>query len=334
MSIRLGLKDIAAMSGVSIATVSRVINSTGRCSEATRERVMSIVTATSFKPNLVARGLRVNQMNIIGIIVPDITNEFFAKLVNEIQRYLFDSSYQVFICNTNEDMAMEKHYFEALRSQNVAGLICAGVGYTEHSVSTIPTAYIDRSPSFTNTTNNNFFIVESDNALGGRLATERLIGHGCRKILMFTDSRRHSTQQDRVNGYIEAHGAAGIPLKRSNIIYLDEVNYMSAYKKTNELIKKNIRFDGIFASTDWLAMGAYAALAEKGIKIPEDIKLVGFDDISAAKYNAKPITTIRQDISAISRETVHELLNRIKGNEPKNNNRFTIPVTLVVRETA
>jgi LacI family transcriptional regulator len=330
---KLLIKDIAAMSGVSIATVSRIINGTGRYSKATKERVMAIVSATRFKPNLVARGLRVNQMNIIGIIVPDITNEFFAKLVNEIQKERFMSSYQVFICNTNEDTVIERHYFEALRSQNVAGIICAGVGYAESIASDIPTAFIDRSPSSAQTDDSNFFVVESDNVLGGRLATERLIGQGCREIIMFTDSRRLSSQQDRINGFIEAHGMAGIPLKTSNIINLDEINYMAAYKKTNELIDQGVRFDGIFASTDWLAIGAYAVLMERGIRVPEDVKLVGFDDISWAQYNAKPITTIRQDVSAISKAVVMELLNRINGTEAVNK-RVTIPVTLVIRETA
>ena len=331
---RLLIKDIAAMSGVSIATVSRVINGTGHCSSATTERVMAIVNATGFKPNLVARGLRVNQMNIIGVIVPDITNEFFARLVNEIQKELFLSSYQVFICNTNEDIITEGHYFEALKSQNVAGIISAGAGYAENISSIIPTAFIDRSPSFNQTSHNNYFMVESDNTLGGRLATERLIKRGCKKIIMFTDSRRPSSQQDRINGYIEAHGTEGIPLKTSNIINLDEINYTSAYKKTIELLDEGMEFDGIFASTDWLAMGAYAALTNRGIRVPEDVKLVGFDDISAAQYNAKPITTIRQDMSAISKAAVSELLNRISGTEPNVNKKVTIPVTLIVRGTA
>jgi LacI family transcriptional regulator len=294
---------------------------------------MAIVSATKFKPNLIARGLRTNQMNIIGIIVPDITNEFFAKMVNEIQKELFVLSYQVLICNTNEDTVIERYCFEALFSQNVAGIICAGGGYAESIASSIPTAFIDRSPSSAQTAYSNFFVVESDNFLGGRLATERLIERGCREIIMFTDSRRPSSQQDRINGYIEAHGAAGIPLKTSNIINLDEISYMAAYKKTNELIDQGLRFDGIFASTDWLAMGAYAMLKERGIRVPEDVKLVGFDDISLAQYNVKPITTIRQDISAISKAVVAELLNRISGTEVVKK-KVTIPVTLIIRETA
>jgi LacI family transcriptional regulator len=332
---KLLIKDIAAMSGVSIATVSRVINGTGRCSRATKERVMAIISATRFKPNLVARGLRVKQMNIIGIIVPDITNEFFAKLVNEIQKELFKSSYQLFICNTNEDTVMERHYFEALRSQNVAGIICAGVGvgYAESVAGDIPIGFIDRSPSLAHTAYGNFFFVESNNFLGGRLATERLIERGCREIIMFTDSRRPSSQQDRINGYIEAHGVAGIPLKTSNIINLDEISYIAAYKKTNDLIDQGLRFDGIFASTDLLAIGAYTVLMERGIRVPDDVKLVGFDDISWAQYSVKPITTIRQDVSAISKTVVTELLNRIQGTEAMNK-RVIIPVTLVIRETA
>lgn len=332
----LSIKDISAMAGVSIATVSRIINKSGHYSPKTEKRVLEIINATSYTPNMVARGLRINKMNNIGILAPDITNEFFAKLVSGIQTELFKQNFHSFICNTNEDPVMERKHFETLQTQNVAGLIyIGGVGFpsgTTRAV-TIPTVFIDRIPGYV-PVNDNFVIVESDNVQGGKLATSRLIDHGCRHIILLTDARRLSSQQDRINGYIEAHGAAGIPINTNFIIDLKQICFESAYHKISELLNAGVQFDGVFATTDWLAMGAYVAITEHGLSIPGDIKLIGYDDIPIARHNAKPLTTIRQDVDAMVDTTVSSLFNISSEEKKPVQSKIKIPVSLIVRQTA
>ncbi|MDR1640894.1 MAG: LacI family transcriptional regulator [Clostridiales bacterium] len=326
------IKDIASMAGVSIATVSRVLNKTGRYTKETEERVNAVMKATNYHPNLVARGLRVNRMNNIGIITPDITNEFFAKLVMELQTELFAAGYCSLICNTNENPDMERRHFSMLQSQNVAGIIyMAGSGTFESMTSKgAPTAYIDRVPDFALPENS--VIVESDNFSGGMLATSLLLSKGCKDILLLSDKRRLSSQQNRINGYHESHSRAGAVVNTKLIRDLDSVSFGAAYSALGEAISLGIKFDGIFASTDWLAMGAYQAAKEHGLRIPEDVKLVGYDGISAALYNEKPITTICQNTLEIARATVEAVISFIQGKEIAEQ-RIKVPVALAERET-
>ena len=333
MNKTLSIKDIAKMCGTSVATVSRVLNNTGRYSVKTEKRVMDIVNATGYTPNLVARGLRASKMNIIGILTPDITNEFFAKLVNGIQIELFRQNYHSIICNTNEEPEMERKHLEMLQQQHVAGIIfIGGLEFFTSTGAAVPTVYIDRSPPYAQR-GENCIVVESDNTQGGKQAAMRLLDRGCKKIVMLTDVRRPSSQQNRINGFIEAHGIAGVAINTELIIDLYDISFNAAYNATNKLFENNITFDGIFASTDWLAIGAYVALTERGIKVPDDVGLVGYDDISIARHNAKPLTTIKQDVEAITKATVDGLLDLTsEGMEPQK--EVKIPISLIIRETA
>ncbi len=331
MKKKLSIKDISAMSGVSIATVSRIINKNGRYSKETEERVKAIIEENNYVPNMVAKGLRTNRMNNIGIIVPDITNEFFVQLVHEIEKSLFDYNYSSFICNTNEEADIEMKHLKMLRTQNVSGIVyISGTNKSEYGdLLDVPTVLIDRVPK---DTHGKYVMIESDNRQGGCLATKLLLEKGCRNIIMLTDRRRLSSQQERVQGYLDAHGQMNIPAKENNIIDVEQVSFRQAYSTISRLLETGREFDGIFASTDWLAMGSYVALSERHIQVPQQVKIVGFDDISIAEYNAKPITTIHQQVDLIGQAAVRSLLDLIQ-NKPLGVRRHTIPVYLVERGT-
>ena len=331
MKKNLSIKDISAMSGVSIATVSRIINKNGRYSKETEERVKAIIEENNYVPNMVAKGLRTNRMNNIGIVVPDITNEFFVQLVREIEKSLFSYTYSSFICNTNEEAETELKHLKMLRTQNVSGIIyISGTdkkGYRE--LLDVPTVFIDRVPE---KAGRKYVVIESDNKEGGFLATSLLLKKGCRNVVMLADRRRLSSQKERVQGYLEAHEQMGVPVCKSNIIDLEQVSFQQAYDAVSALLDEGRVFDGVFASTDWLAMGAYVALSERHIPVPEKVRIVGFDDISISKYNAKPITTIHQQVDVIGQAAVRSLLDLIQ-NKPLAAQRHTVPVFLVERET-
>lgn len=331
MKKKLSIKDISAMSGVSIATVSRIINKNGRYSKETEERVRAIIEENHYVPNMVAKGLRINRMNNIGIIVPDITNEFFVRLVHEIETTLFDCNYSSFICNTNEEADVEFKHLNMLRTQNVSGIIyISGTNNAEYrELLDIPTVFIDRAPS---DSQGKYVVIESDNKQGGLLATTRLLEKGCRNILMLTDYRRLSSQQERIFGYEEAHRQMNVPICEDNIIDLEQISFRCAYDTVSRFLEQGRPFDGIFASTDWLAMGAYVALSEKKIRVPQQVKIVGFDDISISEYNAKPITTIHQQVDIIGQTAVRSLLNLIQ-NKPIGIRKHVVPVYLVERKT-
>lgn len=326
------IKDIAKFVGVSTATVSRVINNNGRFSEDTRKKVLEALDKFDYHTNVVARSLRTQISNCIGVIVPDITNEFFAEITLAIENCCFPKGYSVFVCNTNEDEAKEKIYLKELESKGVDGLICLSCRSNlpiQATKRNIPVVCIDRGMQDKTITS-----VESDNYTGGFLATEELIKQGCKRIIMLKDYRNIMTMANRFKGYLDALNKYGIPVDLNNVydIYDIPVNVNTATKNVLKIIDDKIAFDGIFAGTDWLALGALNALKKRNITVPGEVKLVGFDNISITEYSYPPITTINQDKQKMGEEAAVILLEGIESKSYIHKN-VIVPVELVKRKT-
>lgn len=329
MKSSISIKDISREAGVSIATVSRVINKTGRYSKETEARVMRIIRENNYEPNLVARGLRVQKMKNVGIIVPDITNEFFMKLVSEIEKNLFAAGYETFLCNTNEDEALERKRAQMMTMQNACGLIFmasgADVSYLRDD---LPTVFIDR---FSSEINEKFCTISSDNIQGGYLATKELIDRGCRKILFVTSRKQISAYTDRFEGYVRALLQGGMNADDIHAVYLEQLHYQDAYEEMNRILDAGeFSYDGIFAGSDWLTLGCFMSLMEHGVRVPDQVKLIGYDDISITAFNAVPLSTMRQQVDVIGRIAAEQLLRIIDGEELAES-MVKVPVHLVPR---
>lgn len=332
MKSGISIKEISQKAGVSIATVSRVINKKGRYSRETEERVMRIIEENHYEPNLVARGLRVQRMKNVGIIVPDITNEFFMKLVYKIEKELFAQGYETFLCNTDEDEELEKIRTQMMTMQNACGLIFLSGGTAEmmNTHSDIPMVFIDRFPK---EAQENDCMISSDNVDGGYLATRELIDQGCKEILIMTSRKPISVYTDRFEGYVRALIQSGLDASHIHVSYLDRLHYQDAYEEMVRILESgDFHYDGIFACSDWLALGCYKALAERGYTIPDQVKIVGYDDISIVAFNAVPITTIRQQVDVIGRLAAEQLLRSLEGEEAPDQ-VIRVPVELVPRES-
>lgn len=320
--------DIARMSGVSIATVSRILNQNGRYSPETEKKVMDIVKEYDYKINQSAKSLRTNKTHSIGVIVPDITNEFFAKIIRSIETYIIPLGYTVFVCDSNENEEMENLHIASLAAKDVDGIIyISGKSTVSRIYETykIPVVYIDRRPQNAGT------LINSDNEMGGFLATEELIRKGCTRIVMLRDKRMLSTVSHRFSGYVSAHNKYEIPMM-TELIVETEVNYSDAKAGIMRLIRDGIPFDGIFANNDMMAIGALHALREAGIRIPDDVKIVGFDGISLSEICDPPLTTVLQDTEKFGEISVKALIQKIdKGGAGCDD--FIIPVKLAVRNS-
>lgn len=327
----LSIKAISELTGVSIATVSRIINQNGRFSAETERRVKEAIEKHGYVPNMVARGLRTNELPIVGVIVPDITNEFFAKIVLDIQMLLFDHSISVIICNTNEQDELERLHLQTLRAQNVCGLVYISTGNEVSNIAPkVPTIFIDRKP--TGMSPSQAVAVTSDNEMGGFIATQELVRKGCQDIAILISQRKYSTTLDRLIGYQKALEQSGLPVREDLYLPVAAVTHEEAYQNTCRLIQSGKQFDGIVCGTDWLAVGALAALRVHGITVPDQVKVVGFDDISAAQMHTTPITTVHQDTPQMARIAVEQFLRLREGN-PISQRHFVIPTWLVTRET-
>ncbi|MFL2105175.1 LacI family DNA-binding transcriptional regulator [Desemzia sp. FAM 23991] len=336
MKKQLSIKDIAKLSNVSTATVSRVLNNNGRFSEETREKVMSVVKEFGYSTNSVAKTLREQKSHTIGMIVPDISNEFFSSLITKIESYFFDKGISTIICNTNKDAEKEKAYLKSLDSKLVDGLICISgqeeIDETQLSRN-IPIVCIDRQPKVSS----NISIVGSDHSQGGYKATKLLIDKGCRRILLLTKDNNSTSSNDRIEGYKKALKESDLPVNAELIVRASSEKmskFETAQKSIEEVLANGLKFDGIFATNDWLAYGAVQILKKNHISVPDEVKVVGFDDDSISKYTSPSITTIHQDVNGIAEEAADILYQLMSKPGKKLNKRYiNVPTRLIERET-
>jgi LacI family transcriptional regulator len=320
------MKNVSELSGVSIATVSRVINSNGRFSKATRERVLAVIRELGYMPNSNARALRTNRTSNIGVIVPDITNEFFAKLTLYIQQALFEENYSTIIYNTNENKTLEERHIQALTAQSVSGIIFISGGAYSVEIPEVPTIFLDRTPRLKH--KNNFIQIRTDHFMGGKQAGELLIQTGCKKPGIVMGPKRLFSQIERLRGFVEAFKQEKHDV---SVIEIKQVGHDSAYNAVSRLLDRGDCRDGYFCTTDWIAIGVMNALRERKIKIPDRVKLVGFDNISIAEYSK--LTTIHQDIKGMA-ETAASLMVTILNGGKVNEQEYIFDSVLVRRETA
>ncbi|MDR2052550.1 MAG: LacI family transcriptional regulator [Treponema sp.] len=319
------MKKVSELSGVSIATVSRVINNNGRFSEATRENVLAVIRKLGYTPNSIAQALRTNRTRNIGVIVPDITNEFFAKLTLYIQKVLFEKNYSTIIYNTDENKNLEAQHIRALTAQSVSGIIFISGGGYKVNVPEVPTIFLDRTPHLKD--RGDYIQIRTDHFKGGYMAGKVLLEAGCKKPGIVMGSKRLFSQMERLRGFVEAFKGG-----KSSILILEvkKIDYNSAYTAMVEALDGGTCQDGYFCTTDWLAIGVMNALQEKNIRIPNQVKLVGFDDISIAEYSK--LTTIHQDIKGMAEAAAFHMIKILNGEEVKKREYIFQPV-LVHRRT-
>ena len=323
-------KDIAEMAGVSVATVSRVINQNGRFSKETEARVKKIIEETNFLPNQLARGLRTNKAKTIGVLVPDITNEFFAKIILEMQNRFFADGYITLIFNTNEDPRMEQQQLNAFQSQKVSGLVYVSGSIDASPSIHVPVVFIDRQPNVEN--KGNYVFIESDNFQGGVLAAEELVRKGCKNIACVHFNKALSTHRDRVDGYLSTLKNHGLANNEDNLVEVHKVNFSESRKKVSDLLARKPEIDGIFCTTDVLAIGAIKAVNDMGQRVPENVKVVGFDGTSISQHSVPSLTTIEQQVDEIGKLAAGYMIE-MQNNRLTSKTQCRIPVKLVKRSS-
>ncbi|EHX3711841.1 LacI family DNA-binding transcriptional regulator, partial [Listeria monocytogenes] len=312
------IKDIAKLSGVSVATVSRVINDNGRFSEETREKVLAVIKETNYQMNFSAKSLRMNKSFSVGILVPDISNYFFSSVVQQIEAILFDQGYSTIICNTGRNLDKEMAYLNMLESKMVDGLIVIsgadefGFKYT-NAENGIPYVCIDRQPKDKKDT----IFISSNHYQGAFEATEALIHAGVKSPVIFMHSRQSSSAKERLKGFQDA-------LKKNNIRYDPDVSKFTVDLQIHDYQKSIITFvnevttmDGIFAINDNIALELLNLLPTIGKKIPTDIKVIGFDDTPQCNYTVPKLSSVKQNIPKIAQITVDNLITIIKNPKQK-----------------
>lgn len=321
------IKDVAREAGLTVGTVSRVLNNRGYISEATREKVYQIMKELNYQPNEVARSLSKSKTNTIGVIVPHIVHPYFAKLISNLEKAASDRGFKMLLCNSREERERELEYLEMLKSNRVAGLIlCSATVKTESLESLeIPVITIERNVG-TGTAS-----VECDNYQGGVLAAKHLIACGCKHLINFGGVDKTEMPADsREVGFLEMcgqYGVVGVASKSHENQYIA----MEYHEHIEKIIKENPETDGIFASSDLIAAQVLQVCAKLGLKVPEQVKVVGFDDVNVAALTTPPITTIHQPVKEMAEMSVDLIVRSNKGEMIPT--RTVLPVTLVKRGT-
>ncbi|EAH1448004.1 LacI family transcriptional regulator, partial [Listeria monocytogenes] len=311
-----------------------VINDNGRFSEETREKVLAVIKETNYQMNFSAKSLRMNKSFSVGILVPDISNYFFSSVVQQIEAILFDQGYSTIICNTGRNLDKEMAYLNMLESKMVDGLIVIsgadefGFKYT-NAENGIPYVCIDRQPKDKKDT----IFISSNHYQGAFEATEALIHAGVKSPVIFMHSRQSSSAKERLKGFQDA-------LKKNNIRYDPDVSKFTVDLQIHDYQKSIITFvnevttmDGIFAINDNIALELLNLLPTIGKKIPNDIKVIGFDDTPQCNYTVPKLSSVKQNIPKIAQITVDNLITIIKN--PKQKKRITeiVPVELSLKDS-
>lgn len=325
------IREVAMRAGVSITTVSHVVNNTRFVSGDVRTRVLDAIHETNYQPNALARSLRRGKTHTIGLILPDSGNPFFAEIGRAVEGEAFAKGYSVIFCNTESNLVREDFYLEVLAKKRVDGIILVSGGlptkslFLAHTQQT-PLVVVDRDSS-----DLAIDTVLTDNLGGGLLATRHLINLGHKRIACLAGASSVSPSAQRLNGYRQALQESGLPFDET-LVRRGDYLAASGWANGRELLTMTDRPTAIFACNDMMAIGILRASAELGINVPSDLALVGFDDIELAAYVNPPLTTVAQDKQKIGEIAVSLLVDKI-GDEVLKGRREFLQPTLVIRKS-
>ncbi len=290
------LNDISRRSGISVSTISRVLNGKAakfRIAKETVQLILKIAEDLNYRPNQLARGLRLKKTHTLGLIVPDISNPFFAYITRNIQRAAHKLGYSLIVCDTDDNLECEIEHINLVSNKGIDGLIIMPVGQCHEHIEKllqkeIPLVLMDRSFDELNTHS-----IVVDNYTGAYKAVEHLVAYGHTRIAIIQGLRNTNTNNARVNGYRDALIRYKIPID-DNLIVGNDYRKENGYIETKFLLNLEHPPTAIFTTSDMITLGALQAFSEENYRIPEDISIVSFDDIDFAPYLVAPLTTVRQ----------------------------------------
>ncbi|MGC9469217.1 MAG: LacI family DNA-binding transcriptional regulator [Anaerolineae bacterium] len=327
------IKDVAKRAGVAPITASRVINDSGYVSEETRRRVEAAIEELGYVPNRVARSLRSKQTHTLALVLTDITNPFWTTVARGVEDAAIEDGFSVILCNTDESGAKEQSYVRLLLQKQADGFLLVPANSTSRSVvliqkQQVPLVILDRTVASPVDT------VRSDSKGGAYQLTRHLLKLGHRRIAVLSGPQGVSTALDRVAGYRQAMTGADLPLDDRMVIY-GPFTQQGGYEMTRQLLTLPLRPTALFAANNFIAIGAFRALREAGLRVPDDISLVAFDDLPGT-FTMEPFLTVAaQQAYEMGRVATQLLLERLTdaskaASEPR---EIVLPTDLIVRHS-
>lgn len=328
------IKDIAKKSGVSRATVSRVLNNSGYVKEETRQNILEIMNDLNYTPSAIARSLSTNKTNTIGVIIPQISDPFFGDVIRGISEVATTNDLNIFLCNTDDDAQKELKFLEILQQQRIQGIIITPTLAKDKGNKIflkklndlgIPIILVDGFIKY-----NDFSGVFIDHVQGGFDATNALIEEGHKKIAIITGRMDTRPGRERFEGYKEALLSNDIKLE-DKYVMLGDFSYESAYNITKEILELEDRPTAIFVTSNMMILGCIKALNEYNLKIPEDISIIGFDKIDVLNIIGMSISSVNGPTHEIGRIAINMLIDALNSKDNKIIKRTTLKPELALK---
>jgi len=325
--------DVAKVAGVSPATVSYVVNNGPRpVSAETRQKVLDVIHESGYTPNAVARSLRLQKTTTLGLILPDTLNPYFAEVARGVEQYAFENGYTLILCHSDYSIEREIQYVNVLQSERVAGVIWfpatsdpkPALMLADYEINLV---VLDRNVSGIDCPS-----IVADNYKGGCLATQHLIDLGHRDIGCIARPFDLEHSQERIKGFMATLRENGLPVDPTRIVK-GGFRLEDGRTATFHLLDEHPTITAIFAYNDFMAIGALRAAHERSLRIPQDISIVGFDDLPQAQFTYPTLTTIQQPKFEMGKQGAKLLLDLINGKSPSKQGLKPLNVKLVVRES-
>jgi LacI family transcriptional regulator len=327
------IADVAKRAGVSKMTVSRVINDSGYISQETRERVEKAIDELGYIPNALARSLRFKQTRTIALILTDITNPFFTTVARGVEDKASEEGFNVIFCNTDESPKEEASYVNILIQKQVDGLLLVPTEHAPESIAflehhAVPFVLLDRRvPDM------QVDVVRCDSEQGAYTAVHYLLGLGHQRIAALGGSSGITSSTDRVAGYRRALIDAGLEKETYRAIFT-AFTVEGGYTAAKRALAAEPRPTAFFAANNFIAIGAMRALREAGLRIPDDVSLVAFDDLPAALVIEPFLTIMEQPAYEMGRRATELLLDRLADRGPEDVQEIVLPTELVIRASS
>jgi LacI family transcriptional regulator len=323
------MKQVAERAGVSISTVSHVINNTRVVSEDVRRRVLGIIAEMRYVPSAVARSLKNDKTNTIGVLVPNSSNPYFAELIRWIEDAAFELGYHIILCNAHGGVHKQQAYLRLLTEKRIDGLVLVASGADDEQDllqrhESIPIIQLERAlPGL------DADLVQGGQEEGAWQATRHLIELGHRTIACVSGPENLPRSRERVGGFMRAMREAGLDVPADAVIHV-EFTSAGGHAAFGRLLARPHRPSAVFVTSDLMAIGGLCAASSAGVRIPGELSVVGYDDIGAACYAAPPLTTMAPPKREMARLAITRLIERIRGgHEPLRS--IALASSLIVR---
>ncbi|WP_390348583.1 LacI family DNA-binding transcriptional regulator [Variovorax boronicumulans] len=309
------IKDVALQAGVSVTTVSHVVNDTRHVSAKVRERVELAIRELGYVPNAMARSLKSNTTSTLGMLIPNSSNPYFAEIVRIVEDRCFGAGYTLVLCNTDDEPRRQSVYLQVLAERRIDGLIVVSTGADEDdSLATqlrglrIPTVLVDREiadPACD--------LVETAHMQGGLLAVRHLLSLGHKRIACIGGPLGVTSSEQRIEGWRMALAETGSAPNADALLWRGGFTSQGGYEAMHAILRTEQKPSAVFVCNDLMAIGALRAAHESGVRVPDELSIVGFDDIELSAYTSPPLTTVAQPKERIGALAVDMLLERMGG---------------------